>query len=142
MFGLLTGIMGLALINPISVGAGLLLGGKAYREDKEARLKRRQQEAKALVRKQVDEVVFQVGKQLKDRLRMVQRATRDHFTALAEEHHRSLADSVLAAQKAASHFNQERDLRIREIKASLALVESLRKQALALDPAPQLAAQA
>ncbi|MGW6172443.1 dynamin family protein [Arthrobacter sp. NPDC055138] len=142
MFGLLTGIMGFALINPISVGAGLLLGGKAYREDKEARLKRRQQEAKALVRKQVDEVVFQVGKQLKDRLRMVQRATRDHFTALAEEHHRSLADSVLAAQKAASHFNQERDLRIREIKASLALVESLRKQALALDPAPQLAAQA
>jgi len=142
MFGLLTGIMGLALINPISVGAGLLLGGKAYREDKEARLKRRQQEAKALVRKQVDEVVFQVGKQLKDRLRMVQRATRDHFTALAEEHHRSLADSVLAAQKAASHFNQERELRIREIKASLALVESLRKQALALDTAPQLAPQA
>ncbi len=142
MFGLLTGIMGLALINPISVGAGLLLGGKAYREDKEARLKRRQQEAKALVRKQVDEVVFQVGKQLKDRLRMVQRATRDHFTALAEEHHRSLADSVLAAQKAASHFNQERELRIREIKASLALVESLRKQALALDTSPQLAAQA
>ncbi len=142
MFGLLTGIMGMALINPISVGAGLLLGGKAYREDKEARLKRRQQEAKALVRKQVDEVVFQVGKQLKDRLRMVQRATRDHFTALAEEHHRSLADSVLAAQKAASHFNQERDVRIREIKASLALVESLRKQAVALDPAPQLAAQA
>ncbi|MGM0928208.1 MAG: dynamin family protein [Actinomycetota bacterium] len=142
MFGLLTGIMGMALINPISVGAGLLLGGKAYREDKEARLKRRQQEAKALVRKQVDEVVFQVGKQLKDRLRMVQRATRDHFTALAEEHHRSLADSVLAAQKAASHFNQERDLRIREIKASLALVESLRKQALALDAAPRLAAQA
>ena len=142
MFGLLTGIMGMALINPISVGAGLLLGGKAYREDKEARLKRRQQEAKALVRKQVDEVVFQVGKQLKDRLRMVQRATRDHFTALAEEHHRSLADSVLAAQKAASHFNQERDVRIREIKASLALVESLRKQALALDAAPQLAARA
>ena len=36
MFGLLTGIMGFALINPISVGAGLLLGGKAYREDKES----------------------------------------------------------------------------------------------------------
>ena len=142
MFGLLTGIVGMALINPISVGAGLLLGGKAYREDKEARLKRRQSEAKALVRKQVDEVVFQVGKQLKDRLRIVQRATRDHFTELAEEHHRSLADSVLAAQKAASRFHQERDLRIKELKASLALVESLRKQALALDAAPHVAGQA
>ncbi|HEY1156628.1 MAG TPA: dynamin family protein, partial [Arthrobacter sp.] len=34
MFGLLTGIFGMALINPLSVGAGLLLGRKAYREDK------------------------------------------------------------------------------------------------------------
>ncbi|MFM6905192.1 MAG: Isoniazid-inducible protein iniA, partial [Acinetobacter tjernbergiae] len=71
MFGLLTGIFGMALINPLSVGAGLLLGRKAYREDKETRLKRRQGEAKALVRRQLDDVTFQVGKQLKDRLRLV-----------------------------------------------------------------------
>lgn len=99
MFGLLTGIFGMALINPLSVGAGLMLGRKAYREEKEARLKRRQAEAKTLVRKQIDDIVFQVGKQLKDRLRMVQRETRDHFTEIADEHHRSLTDSVAAAQR-------------------------------------------
>ncbi|WP_457967835.1 dynamin family protein [Arthrobacter sp. D1-29] len=125
MFGLLTGIFGMALINPLSVGAGLLLGRKAYREDQEARLKRRQGEAKALVRRQVDDVVFQVGKQLKDRLRMVQRTTRDHFTEIADEHHRSLADSVAAAQKAATTFTLEKDLRIREIKAELTRVDAL-----------------
>ncbi|MGF9648485.1 dynamin family protein [Pseudarthrobacter oxydans] len=125
MFGLLTGIFGMALINPLSLGAGLLLGRKAYREDKEARLKRRQVEAKALVRRQLDDVTFQVGKQLKDRLRLVQRTIRDHFTEIADEHHRSLADSVSAAQNAANTYALEKDARIRAIKAELKKVDAL-----------------
>ena len=129
MFGLLTGIFGMALINPLSVGAGLLLGRKAYREDKEARLKRRQGEAKALVRRQIDDVTFQVGKQLKDRLRLVQRSIRDHFTEIAEEHHRSLTDSVSAAQKAATTYALEKDVRIKDIKAELKKVDALHRAA-------------
>lgn len=129
MFGLLTGIFGMALINPLSVGAGLLLGRKAFREDKEARLKRRQAEAKALVRRQIDDVTFQVGKQLKDRLRLVQRSIRDHFTEIADEHHRSLTDSVTAAQKAATTYALEKDVRIREIKAELKKVDALHRAA-------------
>lgn len=137
MFGLLTGLFGMALINPLSVGAGLLLGRKAYREDKEARLKRRQTEAKALVRRQLDDVVFQVGKQLKDRLRLVQRTTRDHFTEIAEEHHRSLSDSVAAAQKAATTYKLEEEMRIRDIKAELKRVDSLHRiaESVAAEPA-------
>ncbi|WP_461190420.1 dynamin family protein [Arthrobacter sp. Z4-13] len=132
MFGLLTGIFGMALINPLSVGAGLLLGRKAYREDKEARLKRRQGEAKVLVRRQLDDVTFQVGKQLKDRLRLVQRSTRDHFTEIADEYHRSLADSVAAAQKAATTYALEKDLRIRDIKNELRKVDALHRAATAV----------
>lgn len=131
MFGLLTGIVGMALINPLSVGAGLLLGRKAYREDKEARLKRRQSEAKALVRRQLDDVTFQVGKQLKDRLRLVQRSTRDHFTEIADEHHRSLADSVAAAQKAATTYAVQKDVRVREIRTELQKVDALTRNAQA-----------
>ncbi|PPB49600.1 Isoniazid-inducible protein iniA [Arthrobacter pityocampae] len=141
MFGLLTGIIGMSLINPLSVGAGLLLGRKAYREDKEARLKRRQAEAKSLVRRQMDDVVFQVGKQLKDRLRLVQREIRDHFGAIAEEHHRSLADSVAAAQRTASTFRQEREARITELKGQLAAIDRLRAQAARLVPKPAQPAQ-
>jgi len=132
MFGLLTGIFGMALINPLSVGAGLLLGRKAYREDKETRLKRRQGEAKALIRRQLDDVTFQVGKQLKDRLRLVQRTIRDHFTEIADEYHRSLSDSVAVAQKAASSYAQEKEGRIRNIKAELTKVEALRRAAEAV----------
>ncbi|MFC9770373.1 MULTISPECIES: dynamin family protein [unclassified Pseudarthrobacter] len=132
MFGLLTGIFGMALINPLSVGAGLLLGRKAYREDRDARLKRRQGEAKALVRRQIDDVTFQVGKQLKDRLRLVQRSIRDHFTEIAEEHHRSLSDSVAVAQKAATTFTLQKDVRIRDIKAELKKVDALHAAAAAV----------
>ena len=132
MFGLLTGIFGMALINPLSVGAGLLLGRKAYREDKETLLKRRQGEAKALVRRQLDDVTFQVGKQLKDRLRLVQRTIRDHFTEIADEYHRSLSDSVAAAQKAANSYAQEREGRIQDIKAELKKVDALHRAAEAV----------
>ncbi|MDE8586104.1 dynamin family protein [Arthrobacter sp. NQ4] len=132
MFGLLTGIFGMALINPLSVGAGLLLGRKAYREDKETRLKRRQGEAKALVRRQLDDVTFQVGKQLKDRLRLVQRTIRDHFTEIADEYHRSLSDSVAAAQKAANSYAQEKEGRIRDIRAELKRVDALHRAAEAV----------
>lgn len=136
MFGLLTGIVGMSLINPVSVGAGVLLGAKAYKEDKEARLKRRQADAKAIVRRQIDDVIFQVGKQLKDRLRVVQRGTRDHFTDLAEQHHRSLGESLAAAQKAAATFSTERQVRTRELKASMKSVDALAASARALAPAP------
>ena len=132
MFGLVTGIFGMALINPLSLGAGLLLGRKAYREDKEARLKRRQGEAKALVRRQLDDVTFQVGKQLKDRLKLVQRSIRDHFTEIADEHHRSLADSLQAAQKAANTYALEKDARIKDIKAELKKVGALNRAAEAV----------
>ncbi|MHA6668414.1 dynamin family protein [Homoserinimonas sp. A447] len=141
MFGLLTGLAGMSLINPISIGAGILIGAKVYKDEQDARLKRRRVEAKALVRSHIDDVIFQVGKQLKDRLRLVQRGTRDHFSEIAEEHHRSLGASVIAAQKAATTFNQESDQRVKEIKAELARTVELRKSALALDPKPVSAVQ-
>jgi hypothetical protein len=129
MVGLITGIMGLALINPLSIAAGVLIGAKVYRDDKDARLKRRRADAKALVRRQVDEVIFQVGKQLKDRLRLVQRGTRDHFTKIADEYHRSLAESAAAVQVAATTRSAEGQTRIPELKSRLAEVRGVQSEA-------------
>jgi hypothetical protein len=86
-----------------------------------------------LIRRQVDEIIFQVGKQLRDRLRIVQRTTRDHFTAIADEHHRSLADSVLAAQKAASMYATERDKRVTALRRDLERVDALTKRVRAIE---------
>ena len=140
MVGIITGIVGMSIINPLSLAAGAVIGRKAYKDDTAARLLRRRTEAKALIRRQVDEVIFQVGKQLRDRLRLVQRVTRDHFTAIADEHHRSLADSVLAAQKAATMYAAERDRRVAELKRDLLQVDTLSKKARTIDAAAAAAA--
>lgn len=116
MTGLVTSLAGMAIINPVSVAAGVLLGRKAYNDDKAQRLQRRRSEAKTVVRRHLDEVVFQVGKHLKDRLRTVSRTLRDLITDTAEEMSRSLADAVAAAQRSTREATAERDARIRTLR--------------------------
>lgn len=125
MFGLLTSLAGFALVNPISISAGLLLGTKAYSDDRASRLKRRQGEAKAAVRRHLDDVTFQVTKQLKDRLRLVQRTLRDHFTEIAGDLQRSSADALRQANAAAKASDAERAERIRFLKKHRARVADL-----------------
>lgn len=129
MFGLLTGIAGMALLNPISLGAGAILGRRAYAEDKENKLRKRRSETKLVVRRQIDDVVLHVTKQAKDRLREIQRLLRDHFTQEAEELQRSLSESITAAQRASTASAKDRDARLQEVKASLLVIENLRKRA-------------
>jgi hypothetical protein len=126
MVGLATSLIGLSLINPLSLLAGVLVGRRAYREDMSSRLSRRRFEAKTLVRKYLDEVQFQVGKQLKDRLRLVQRSARDHFGSIADELHRSLSDAVLAAKQAAGAYAGESEQRVKELRMKVQQLEALR----------------
>lgn len=136
MFGMLTTMAGLYLINPISIAAGLVLGTKTLRDDKQSRLKRQQTEAQILLRRQVDDVIFHVGKECRDRLRQVQRLLRDHFSDVATELHRSLSESIQAAEKAAHTEGSNRQQRISRLKAELAQIDRLRQDARALLTAP------
>ncbi len=134
MVGLATGLIGMALINPLSLLAGVLVGRRAYREDMSARLNRRQQEAKQLVRRYIDEVIFQVGKQLKDRLRLVQRTARDHFGSMAEELHRSLSDALTSAKAAAGTYTATRDDRVEALQDKIARLDRIRDLIPVLPP--------
>jgi len=136
MVGLATGLIGLSLINPLSLLAGVLVGRRAFREDMSARLSRRQQEAKLIVRRHIDEVTFQVGKQLKDRLRLVQRTARDHFGSMAEELHRSLSEALTTAKQAATAFTANRDTRVKALQGRIAKLDELRSAIPALEPLP------
>ncbi|MFL1999936.1 dynamin family protein [Microbacterium sp. A1-JK] len=132
MAGLATSLVGLSLLNPISLLVGVVVGRRAYKEDMSNRLNRRQAEAKNLVRRHIEDVVFQVGKQLRDRLRSVQRAARDHFGGIADELHRSLSDSVLVAKQAAVTYQSDRDSRVKQLEMHLNRIEALRKEIPAL----------
>ena len=136
MFGMMTTLAGMALINPISIAAGLMLGTKTLREDKQSRRKRQQAEAQLLLRRQVDDVIFHVGKECRDRLRQVQRLLRDHFSEVASELHRSLSESIQAAQMAANTAGSNRQRRINLLTAELERIDALRDDARALMIAP------
>ena len=128
MFGVVTGLAGMALINPISVGAGLLMGTKVYRDELQNRLKRRRAEANALVRKYVDDVIFQVNKELREQLRIVQRTVREYYTGVAEQHSRSIAASLEAAKQAAITTTAQRSDALKETTSLAAELAGLRRQ--------------
>ncbi|MEU7630320.1 dynamin family protein [Nocardia sp. NPDC049220] len=129
MVGLATTFAGLAMLNPISIGAGVLVGGKAFRDDKQARLAKRRNEAKAAVRRFVDDVAFQAGKESKDRLHRIHRALRDHYAGVAERSLRSIDDSLRAAQEAAAMATSQRAERAALLEHQLRVVAELRRHA-------------
>ncbi|NMR20792.1 dynamin family protein [Cellulomonas fimi] len=130
MFGMVTAVaFSMPIINAISVSIGVIMGAKAYRDDKKSRVRRRQAEAKAAVRRHVDEVIFQVSKDSKDRLRQMQRLLRDHFTATAEELFRSLDDSVRSAKSAATAGAADRDTRVKELRVTIGRLEAIQRAA-------------
>jgi GTPase SAR1 family protein len=136
MTGLVTSLAGMALINPVSLAAGVLLGRKAFNDDKAQRLQRRQTEAKNVVRRHLEEVVFQVGKQLKDRLRQVQRTLRDLLNDTVDEMTLSLSSAVQAAQRSMKEAAAERDARQRALRQQLVQIERLAGDVRKLTAAP------
>jgi replication fork clamp-binding protein CrfC len=119
MFGMLTSVAGLGMFNPLSLGAGLLLGRKAYKEDMENRMLRVRNEAKTNLRKFVEDVSFVVGKESRDRLKGIQRQLRDHYREIANQTTRSLNESLQATLAAARMEETERNTRIRELERQL-----------------------
>ena len=135
MAGMYSTFMGLTLLNPFSAAAGLLMGGKMMRDEGRRLLDRRRMEAKNTVRRYVDDVSFQVGKQSRDMLRHVQRELRDHFMARSDELVRSAQESLIAAERASQTGEAGRQQRIADLRAELERIAALEKQGQALVPA-------
>jgi dynamin family protein len=135
MFGMLGTLVGFAsIVNPLSIGAGLLLGGKSIGEERKRIVTKRQNDAKAALRRYIDDVTFHVGKDSRDMLRGMQRDLRDHFTAIAEEMKRSLQESLQAAQNSVRASTSERDARLAEIEQELRILDAVDREARMLLP--------
>jgi GTPase Era involved in 16S rRNA processing len=133
MGGMAMSLAGLSMLNPVSAAAGLLFGGKTLHDELKRNKQRRQSDAKVAVRKHIDDVTFQIGKDIRDMLRQMQRALRDHFSSIAEEMSTSLNDAVVSAQKAVQTDEAGRAARIRDLKAEVERIESVAQRARALD---------
>ncbi|MEC3957327.1 hypothetical protein VMT65_30130 [Nocardia sp. CDC153] len=137
MVGLITSLLHMSLVNWYSAGAAVLLGVHALWEDRKTRRQRRQAEAKVAVARLMDDVIFQVSKESRYRLRAVQRSLRDHFTEIATATLRSVDASLRAAEEAATvHSGAGREARLTEIERSLVRLREIRESADALGENP------
>lgn len=132
MIGMGATMIGAAMMNPITIGAGVVIGVKAYQQDRTGRLARRRNVAQLTLRKYVDDVSFQVHKLSRDRLRNVQRELRDHFKESAGQALASLQSSMKAAQDAAGMAFAEREKRATEVEQNLAALARVREGATRL----------
>jgi replication fork clamp-binding protein CrfC len=139
MFGMLSSVAGLAMINPLSVGAGLILGRKAYKDDMANRMLRARGEAKQNMRRFVDDVAFEVGKESRDRLKAIHRQLRDHYRDIGNQATRSLNESLQATLSAATLKENERNVRVNELSRQLNILRQVLEHAarLAASNAPK-----
>ena len=132
MFGMLGGVVGFALSGPVLIAVGLLMAGKSIRQDKKRQLTARRQQARASVRKYLDEVAFEVGKESRDSLRSVQRALRDHYLERAAERRTSTQQALQAAHEAVQSDQKRRRQRLEDVQAELRRLDALAKRVNAL----------
>jgi hypothetical protein len=134
MFGMLGTFVGFSMLNPITIGAALLMGRKTIGDERKRIMQKRQADAKTSLRRYVDDVTFHVGKDSRDMLRGVQRLLRNHFTEQAEQMKRSLQDSLKAAESSVKATKAERDDRLAELGAELARLEQMAQHVRTLLP--------
>lgn len=129
MVGLATSLLGMSLVNWYSAGAGVLLGVNAIWDDRKNRKLRRRAEAKVAVARLMDDVVFQVGKESRNRLRAMQRSLRDHFTDIATDALRAADEALRAAEEAYGRYGNRREDRLAELDAQLGKLRAVRDRA-------------
>jgi hypothetical protein len=134
MFGMATTLAGLPLINPVSLGAGALFGGKSMLDESKSLLKRRQAVAKTAAQRHVDEFFLRLSKDCRDTARQVHRMLRDHFAALTEELQEAIVVSFRSAKQEADAVTAERDQRQRAIE------QTMKKLAVLFEEAQEVSA--
>ena len=99
-FSMVGGLVGLSLINPLSLVLGLFMGRRVLREEKQRQLASRREQARQSVSRYLDEVTFRVAKDVQDALRRIHRGLRTSFAATAAEIARSIEEASIAAEQA------------------------------------------
>jgi hypothetical protein len=137
MAGIITTLAGMALINPISVLAGAVLGGFSLRQESANRLDRRRNEARNAVRRAVDETIFHVVKETRSSLTDVKRQMRNEFEDAAEEFRQSLTQTVESARRGAGTAAAQRDGRTQALTERVTRLRQFARSAEALSAGPR-----
>jgi hypothetical protein len=110
-------LLGLTLAAPAGVLAGLTVGRKLIRDERNRQTELRRQQARQELRRYVDEVQFVVAKDSRDAVRRAQRYLRDEFAARAGLVEQSSAQALAAVREAARMPAEDRARRAEQLDA-------------------------
>jgi hypothetical protein len=127
-------IAGTAVLGPIGIGAGVLMGRKQIRDEKKRQVAARRTQARAAQRKYMDDVSFRATKDSRDTLKWIQRQVRDHFTARAEEQGKTTQETLVAVQASTQLSDKDRMQQLANVNAELARLVGLRERIDGLGP--------
>ncbi|MEM9607330.1 MAG: dynamin family protein [Actinomycetota bacterium] len=126
MFGMLGSFIGMATFGPLSLGAGVLMGRKGAKDEKQRQLTFRRQQAKQGIRKYIDDVTFRVSKHSRDTLRGIQREIRDTNMERASELQTTAGEALSNAQRTYKTTQQEAKTRLADLDKALDHVRRVR----------------
>jgi hypothetical protein len=125
MFTMLTHLAALAIPAPFGLVGAALMGRTGFVDERRRRLEQRRGEAKAAVRRLVDDFNLQVGKDSRDAVRHVQRELRSSCADRVSELQRSASEALAAAQASVTD-TKSADAQRERIDSDLVTLASLR----------------
>ncbi|MEU4237164.1 dynamin family protein [Actinoplanes sp. NPDC026619] len=108
MLGAVGAFFSLAFAAPLGLLAGMTLGRRMIKSERERQVQQRRLQAKQELRRYVDDVGFHVGRDCREAIRRTQRFLRDEFAARAQAAERSAAATAAAVREIADLPPDER----------------------------------
>jgi hypothetical protein len=111
MLGAVGALFNVAFAAPLALLAGMTLGRRLIKSERERQVQQRRLQAKAELRRYVDDVGFHVGRDCREAIRRTQRFLRDDFAARAQALERSAAATAAAVREIADLPPEQRQQR-------------------------------
>jgi hypothetical protein len=108
MLGAVGAFFSVAFAAPLGLLAGVTLGRRMMKSERERQVQQRRLQAKQELRRYVDDVGFHVGRDCREATRRTQRFLRDEFSARAQAVERSAAATAAAVREIAELPPEER----------------------------------
>jgi GTPase SAR1 family protein len=128
MVGMLGNLVGIAMIGPLLIGAGILFGGRHIMEERKKQVTKRRQQARTFVRQFIDDVQFEVGTRIRETIRDLQRELRDHFTERLNELLRTYAEAASATQQTLQKDQATRERRLTDLRSRIDKLTELQRR--------------
>jgi GTPase SAR1 family protein len=128
MVGMLGNFVGLAMVTPLLIGAGLLFGGRQFLEERKRDVTRKRQQARTFVRQFVDDVQFEAGTRIRETTRDFQREMRDYYTDRIGELAQTYTAAVQNTQQSLKQDESSRERRKKDLTTRVEKLNELRRR--------------